>query len=188
MRRLAALLAAAALLTGCSESDEPVARDSPSEAAPPSPSPTPALAQRCENAEAGYAVRYPADWFVEAKPDIEPCAFFDDQPLDVPPRSEATGVAIRVDVRDVLLAQARQDSLSEGEKRAEDAEVAGRRAVRITGTLTGEVLLPAGTQITSWLIELDGRTLILTADDAGAEDYEAAVEVLDLMAESVEVL
>ena len=192
MTRLGWLLAAAALLTACSDDSEPAAAPAstaPSASAAGTAGPSaPALARRCVNADAGYAVRYPADWFVEDKPEIEPCAFFDDEPLDVPPRSEALGVAIRVDVRDVLIAQARQDALSGGEKEAEEAEAAGRRAVRITGTLPEEVLLPAGTRITSWLIELDGRTLILTADDAGARDYEAAVDVLDQMAESVELL
>ena len=192
--RTAGWLSALLLLAACSDAADSGAPRSPTSGTDGSPSPsaeptpTPALAQRCVNADAGYAVRYPADWFVEDKAQIEPCAFFDDEPLDVPPQSEATGVAIRVDVRDVLIAQARQDALSEGEKEAEEAEVAGRRAVRITGTLTEEVLLPAGTRVTSWLIELDGRTLILTADDAGAREYEAAVDVLDQMAESVEIL
>ena len=186
MRALAAGLLMVAL-GGCGADPQPAAGPSAPTASSPSPSPE-GLAQRCENAAEGYAVRYPADWFVEAKPEIEPCAFFDDEPLDVPPQSEASGVAIRVDVRDVLLAQARRESVAEGDKKAEDAEVNGRRAVRVTGTLTQEVLLPAGTRITSWLIELDGRTLILTADDAGTPDYDAAVEVLDAMAESVELL
>jgi hypothetical protein len=53
--------------------------------------------------------------------------------------------------------------------------------------LTEEVLLPAGTRVTTWLVELDAGTLLLTTDDAGKDDYEAAVGVLDAMAESLEI-
>jgi hypothetical protein len=65
--------------------------------------------------------------------------------------------------------------------------VAERSAVRLQGVLTEEVLLPAGTRVTTWLVELDTGTLLLTTDDAGEDDYEAAVVVLDAMAESLEI-
>jgi hypothetical protein len=135
-----------------------------------------------------YALSYPADWFVATDPGIAPCTFFDDRPVSVASRSEALGVAIRVDVRDVPLLQARQDALSEGDTTAEDRSVGDRRAVRLSGVLTGEVLLPAGTRITTWLVEDGGRTIVLTADDAGTDDYDAAVEVLDAMVQTLEVL
>jgi hypothetical protein len=41
--------------------------------------------------------------------------------------------------------------------------------------------------VTTWLVELDTGTLLLTTDDAGEDDYEAAVVVLDAMAESLEI-
>lgn len=152
------------------------------------PSPTPPAAQRCENAEERYALRYPSDWFVARDAGIEPCTFFDVEPVMLEQGSEATRVAIRVDVREgVLLEQARRDTLAEGDMTAQNRSVGDRRAVRVTGTLAEEYLLPAGTHVTTWLVELGGRTLVLTADDHGAEDYEAAVAVLDEMVQSLEV-
>lgn len=199
MSRLAAvaMLVPVLLLGACTDTSDPVAQEtapgSPAPTGQPTPTPTPASSpapavQRCVNPDEGYSLNYPADWYVATDPGIEPCTFFDDRPVSVPPRSEALGVAIRVDVRDVPLMQARQDSLSEGDKTAEDRSVGDRRAVRLTGVLTEEVLLPAGTRITTWLVEDQGRTIILTADDAGTDAYDEAVEVLDAMVRSLEVL
>lgn len=183
------------VVAGCGGSDradvaEPQRSVTPSPTAERSPSPSAAraLPNRCENPREGYALRYPDDWHVAAGDTVEPCTFFDDEPLQLAGGTETTGVAIRVDLRDVPLPQARQDTLAEGDQQAEDREVGDRRAVRLTGTLTEEVLLPAGTRITTWLVELDGRTLLMTADDHGAQDYDAAVEVLDAMVQSLEVL
>jgi hypothetical protein len=191
-RSAAVVLLLGLLLIGCSDDGDTAAPAPTPRASSPSPaatvpaqaSPTPAT-QRCENPEAGYALSFPAGWFVAEGAEIEPCTLFDPEPLMVPPRSEATGVAIRVDVRDVPFPQARQNSLSEGEKTAEDREVDGRSAARITGVLTEEVLLPAGTRITTWLVEHGGRTFTIGADDAGSDDYEATLEVLDEMVASL---
>jgi hypothetical protein len=114
--------------------------------------------------------------------EIEPCTFFDPQPLTLEPGTEATGVAVRLDVRDVPLEQARRDTGGE----QEDRRLGGRAAVRATGTYEDETLLPAGTRFTTWLVDLDGRTLLLTADSAARSDYEANIEVLDAMAQTVQ--
>jgi hypothetical protein len=196
VRSVPCLLLLACVLTGCADgvvtagpvrtpSPEPSASPPASEPASPTPSPSPAW-QRCENPAERYGLSFPADWFVAEGAGIEPCTFFDDEPLALVPASEATGVAIRVDVRDVPLEQARRDSLAEGDKQAEERTVGSRRAVRVSGVLTEEVLLPAGTRITSWLVEDGARTILLHADDAAPGGYEAAVAVLDRMALSLE--
>lgn len=148
-------------------------------------SPSPAT-QRCTHAAEGYSVAFPAGWFVAEAEGIEPCTFFHPAPLTLPEAGEATGVAIRADVREVPLTQARQDSLSEGDQTAKDLTVAGRRAVRLEGVLTEEGLLPAGTRVTTWLVQLGDRTLVLTTDSAGEDDYATAVGVLDAMAQSLQ--
>lgn len=183
------LLVLACALTGCAEGASTAGpnRSTPAATATPEPSATPST-QRCENTVEGYALSFPLEWSVAGGEGIEPCSFFDDQPLALRPSSEATGVAIRVDVRDVPLEQARRDSTAEGEKQAEDRVVGGRRAVRVTGVLTEELMLPAGTRITSWLVEDGDRTIMLHADDAAPGNYEKTVEVLDEMAQSLEVL
>ena len=60
--------------------------------------------------------------------------------------------------------------------------------MRLEGVLTEEVLLPAGTRITTWLVELDGRTWLATTDDHGADDYDEAVRVLDELVQTLEAL
>ena len=186
MRRTAAAVLIVLAVSGCGDADDVAG---PPPAAPTSAAASPSLpaAQRCENPQERYALHYPADWFVAQGSGIEPCTFFDVEPVVLEQGTEATQVAIRVDVReDVLLDQARRDTLGEGDMTAEDRSVGDWRAVRVTGTLTEEFLLPAGTHVTTWLVELDGRTMVMTADDHGAEDYEAAVAVLDEMVQSLE--
>lgn len=207
MRSASLLLTAVLALTACgsAEDDDPTvalppsaSASAPSEATPtatpastpaPTPSPSPPAEQgtRCENAAAGYAVTAPPDWYVLES--SEPCSFFDPEPLVLPPQSEATGVAVRADVRDVPLAQAREDALAEGEMTVRDEPAGLLPAARVTGTLTGDALLPQGTEVTTWLVELGpGRTLLLTTDSAGPDDYARAVEVVDRMALTVEPL
>jgi hypothetical protein len=177
----------AATQAAAAASSSPPAPAGPSAAPDPGPAPAEPVERRCDHPTEGFSVAFPADWFVAEPDGIEPCTFFHPEPLTLPPNSEATGVAIRVDVRDVPFEQARQDALAEGEQTAQDRTVAERSAVRLQGVLTEEVLLPAGTRVTTWLVELDTGTLLLTTDDAGEDDYEAAVVVLDAMAESLEI-
>jgi len=101
-------------------------------------------------------------------------------------RTEATGVAVRAEIRDVPFEQARQDVVAEGGTTVEEGSTADRAAVRVEGALTQEVLLPASTRFTTWLVELDAGTLLLTTDDAGDDD-DAAVQVLDRMAGTLEI-
>lgn len=149
--------------------------------------PTEEAEQRCDHPTEAYSIAFPADWFVAAGDGIEPCTLFHLEPLNLTSNSEATGVAIRAEVRDVPFEQAQQDALAEGEQSAEDQVVADRAAVRLEGVLTEEALLPAGTRVTTWLVQLDAGTLLLTTDDAGEDDYAIAMEVLDAMAESLEI-
>jgi hypothetical protein len=192
-------------LSGCA-ADPPSGGPAPAEptaAAPGAPSPPDATRspaaeptsthpaepeeQRCDHPTEGYSIAFPDGWFVVAAEGIEPCAFFHPEPLTLEPNSEATGVAVRAEVRDVPFDQARQDAQAEGEQTAQERTVAERAAVRLDGVLTEEVLLPAGTRTTTWLVELDAGTLLLTTDDAGDDDYDVAVQVLDEMAASLEI-
>jgi hypothetical protein len=143
--------------------------------------------QRCDHPTQGYSAYLPADWHVATGDGIEPCTFFHPQPLVLEPGTEATGVAVRAEVRDVPFEQARQDVLAEGGATVQERTTSDRAAVRIEGALTEEVLLPAGTRFTTWLVELDAGTLLLTTDDAGEDDYATAVGVLDRMAGTLEI-
>ena len=121
------------VLTGCA-GDRPSARPASTEgpAAAPSAIPSPATApgsaagptaepapageptepaeQRCDHPTQGYSVAFPAGWSVAGGDGIEPCTLFHPQQLTLEPNSEATGVAIRAEVRDVPFDQARLDA------------------------------------------------------------------------------
>jgi hypothetical protein len=159
----------------------------PSAPGPSAVEPSTPAEQRCDHPTQGYSAYLPADWHVATGDGIEPCTFFHPEPLVLEPGSEATGVAVRAEVRDVPFEQARQDVLDEGGTLLEEGTVADRASARVQGVLAEEGLLPAGTRFTTWLVELDAGTLLLTTDDAGEDDYDTAVAVLDRMAATLEV-
>jgi hypothetical protein len=66
-----------------------------------------------------------------------------------------------------------------------EPEVAGRAAVR-TEQVTTVGLWPEGTRITTWALDLDGRTLVADAVELPGGDHERAVAVLDEMVRSLE--
>lgn len=185
-------LAVAGMLAGCgggSTSPPP----GPSSAAPtssaPSPSPSPAAAsdQACTHPTEGYGLTFPADWFVADGEGIEPCSFFSPEPLELEPATEADGVAIRLDVMAEAFPEARRKVASDGKQEGQDTAVDGRPAVRFVGETDASGLLPPGLATTTWLVDLGGRSLLLTTDEGGSDDYAASVEVLDAMARSVQV-
>ena len=147
----------------------------------------PATEQHCDHPTEGYRIFFPADWHVAVQDGVEPCSFFSPEPLQLEPGSEASGVAIRADVREVPFEQARADVQAEGGTVLDERPVLERRTARVQGALVEEVLLPAGTRFTTWVVELDAGSLLLTTDDAGEDDYEVAVGVLDQMVAAVEI-
>lgn len=192
MHRISLTLTLLLALGACGDEDaETPASPSPRPSSPsaaPSPSPTgSALAQRCTHPTEGYSVAFPAEWFVADGERIEPCSFFAPEPLDLEPATEADGVAIRLDVLPDPFPEARRKVESDGGKVSQEASVAGRDAVRISGETDDQGLLPPGLATTTWVVDLGDRSLLLTTDEAGDDDYAASVEVLDGMARSVQV-
>ena len=159
----------------------------PSPSAQPSRSPSDALAQRCTHPSEGYSVAYPAEWFVADGDRIEPCSFFSSEPLDLEPATEADGVAIRLDVLPDPFPEAVRKVESDGGQQSEETSIGGREAVRITGETDDRGLLPPGLATTTWVVDLGARSLLLTTDEGGSDDYATSVEVLDEMARSVQV-
>lgn len=192
MRTSAVLLLTVLAATGCGTGADVTATPSagPTASSPPaSPRSTaPAAAQRCAHPTERYTVTFPADWHVAAQPDIEACSFFDPEPLALEPATEADRVAIRLDVLTEPFEQAHRMVAGDGEQTAREELVGGRQAARFEGETDGEGMLPPGLATTTWIVDLGSRTLLLTTDEAGADDYAAAVDVLDAMARSVEVV
>lgn len=196
MHRTAVLLLASLTLAACGDAaDVVVGAPSPSRSsAEPglSPStgasPTPATRQQCTHPAERYTVTYPADWHVADDAGVEPCSFFHPEPLELQAGTEADGVAVRLDVLTQPFPEAQRMLQEAGGKESSAQEsVHGRDAVRLQGRTTGAGLLPAGLAVTTWLVDIGDRTLLLTTDEGGRDDYEQSVEVLDAMARSVQV-
>lgn len=179
-RLIAALLAP--LLAGCGGGEAELAT-------PPSgPSSTvmrpSGETQGCMAPTAGYRLRFPADWSVNEPTSPAPCRFFHPVPFDLPEQSEATGIAIAVQMESGLFAE----RVPSGDTRAatlverREARVAGKRAARVETVSTGRALLPRGVRVLSYYVDFDSRTLVATTSEAAAAGtFDANVGVLDDM-------
>jgi hypothetical protein len=197
------LTAAALLLAGCGADDEPEAPPEPPAAEPeppeepPEPEPPdepaeppdePAETATCTNEEAGYSIEYPADWHVNEGDDAEPCSFFDPEPIDVPEATEFFGAAVLVSLEPVAAEEIVEgpDPTREVLER-EETEIAGQRAFRMESESTGDGLLDAGIRYYQVVVVVDGESLIVSTYDLEEHDYDRNREVVDEMAESLEL-
>jgi hypothetical protein len=117
-------------------------------------------------------------------PDAREC--FDPEPFEVERGTAAPSVAVRLDVENVAYDRLRSAYL-DGEVMSQDeTTVAGYDALRIEDRDTGGPLAPKGQRLTH-LADLSAeKTLVLTTNEADAEDVEQAKELLDQMAERLE--
>lgn len=144
--------------------------------------------KRCENVRDGYAVAYPADWHTNAGDVLPACSYFHPVPFELRPGTEALEIAIRVDREPIAFDLFTEPGPTRDEQSREELELAGRPAVRVVYTATGEGLLPRGVRGYEYAVDLDGDTLVLSTLEAGEADFERSREVLDAMAESLELL
>jgi len=155
---------------------------SPSPSAEPSPFPN---GQRCENQADAYAVSYPADWYAneavaDPGPGLDPvpaCLMFGSQPFEVRPNSgappEATIVFQRVPEAPPVMGRLLQ---------SEELTIDGRPATVREFEVEPPHMLPAGSLVYQYLIELDdGEVLLVGTDSAHEGDYAARRDVLDRM-------
>lgn len=141
----------------------------------------------CTNEQYGFTVRYPADWHTNAGDVVPACSFFHPEPFEVPEATEATGFAIMARREPVAIERITGNGLGTNVLEREEVEVAGRPAVRRETEATGEGLFPAGLRATQYLVDLDGETLVLETYAVEELDYERNVEVLDDLAETLEL-
>ena len=140
-------------------------------------------ADSCTSA-AGYRVAFPADWATNADGVLPACSWFGPgAEVVVPEASDARTGPVALHVVDAALAQVAVPVPDEVART--DLEVAGRAAVR-TEQVTTVGLYPEGTRITTWALDLDGRTLVADAVELPGGDHERAVAVLDEMVQTLE--
>lgn len=130
------------------------------------------------------SLAYPDGWLIEE----DECGFFDPS-MDEIDGLEPTGVDVHWTVDNAPYHEAATAETIDADRRL-TATVAGRQAVRVQGTYTGDGLYPSGTRVTTWIVDLDpgtddeGRILVGSTHEGEAIDYPHAVDVLDAMASS----
>ncbi len=180
----AALLLAASACGGNSEGEpETVTTETETET---EPSGGEELAERCENPDAGYAVRYPAGWHTNDGSVTAPCSFFHPEPFELPEASEPPPLAVSISREPIALADLAGESPATRVLASEEVEVAGRPALRRETESTGDGLLPAGVHSLEYLVDLDGETLVAVTRSQSGLDFERNGEVLQQMVATLE--
>ncbi len=180
----AALLLAASACGGNSEGEpETVTTETETET---EPSGGEELAERCENPDAGYAVRYPAGWHTNDGSVTAPCSFFHPDPFELPEASEPPPLAVSISREPIALADLAGESPATRVLASEEVEVAGRPALRRETESTGDGLLPAGVHSLEYLVDLDGETLVAVTRSQSGLDFERNGEVLQQMVATLE--
>lgn len=153
----------------------------------PEPSGGDELAERCENPDAGYAVRYPAGWHTNDGSVTAPCSFFNPEGFELPEASEPPPLAVSISREPVAFADVTRESPATRVVASEEVEVAGRAALRRETESTGDGLLPAGVRSLEYLVDLDGETLVAATRSQGRLDFERNGEVLQEMVATLEL-
>ncbi|WP_100498043.1 hypothetical protein [Geodermatophilus chilensis] len=134
---------------------------------------------------AGYRVAFPADWSTNADGVLPACSWFGPGgEIVVPEASDVRTAPVTLQVVDAPLAEVAVPMPDEVART--ELEAGGRPAVR-TEQVTTLGLYLEGTRITTWALDLGGRTLVADAVELPGGDHERAVAVLDEMVETVEV-
>lgn len=149
-----------------------------------------ALEQTCTNDETGYTIDYPRNWSVNEGGVIAPCSAFDPGTVDLEESTEIPlSIAVTVDRTSVPLDRLRDAPGPVEVESTEDLTIAGQEAVSLTGTATGQGLVPEGTRMHRVAVSLgEGQgTLLLTTYSEGEADFDAKATILDRMAETLEL-
>ncbi|SFK58097.1 hypothetical protein [Geodermatophilus ruber] len=156
--------------------------DGPAPATPPSVATAPVAGATpgttpCPNPE-GFTVPVPAGWSGNSAGVLPACSWFGPGEVVVPEASDARTTPITFQVQPVPLPEA--TATTDEVRRTEALEVDGHHAVR-TELVTRAGLYPVGTPITTYAVDLDGRTLVADAVGLAAFDHGRDVAVLDAM-------
>ncbi len=142
----------------------------------------------CEHPE-GIQVSYPEGWHVNSAGTLPACSAFDPEPFEVPEASEFLEAAALLSVERVDFETIAGPDARAGEVLDErDQLIDGQDALRVETESSGDALLPEGLRSTRWFVLLDeNRTLTLTTHQVEGNDYERNRQVLDQMAQRLEL-
>lgn len=171
------------------------ARADAAEAAPGPPAvPAPAVVPAeetagwaaCRNEVYGFRLRYPRDWHTVDSPPEQACRFFDPDAFEVDADGPTIVTSVNVFVFpeqsfDAFVSEDSGDAAVQLERT--DLTLGGRRAQLVEATIDSE---SGRTRAYEYGIEFGGGLLVLGALEGGSADFEAAKQVVDAMAASLE--
>lgn len=206
--RLMIAVACVALVVACADTDTRVPEDdagrgttaSPTRSITPTPSPAAESPQEdglpsgwtlCTNEPRRYVIGYPEDWHTESTGPRYECRWFDPEPFELEPGTEAPLTALTVNPTRRPFEKAREGLGSSESHRLESEEtvrLGDREAVRFERVQTRDLLFPEGTRTYGYLLDHEGQAFyVQTAEVPGADvDYERNKEVVDQAARSLQ--
>ena len=182
MRTILAGVCTLLVLTGCGSAD--AGSTAPPPVAPVADAPAPGAAGRTAECThpAGFRVTHPADWQVNAGRVLPVCSWFAEEEFTVPEASGVRTADITFSVRPV----AELPTEWPDETARAGVDIDGRASVRLEQVATLG-FYPAGTPITTYVVDLesDGTALVASTVGLPGTDYARNVAVLDAMMASL---
>lgn len=151
-------------------------------AAPPVADEKPPTTGQCSVPGMGYTLTYPSGWYTVDRGPV-PCRFFHPEPFRLPERTEASWIAVNVQLAPVAfdeIVPSEGDRLGARSLTREEIDLSGRRAVRTISVSSGAGLLPGGLRAVTWYVDAGDATLVgTTSEAAAAGTFDHNVEALD---------
>lgn len=151
-------------------------------------SPSAELDAACTSPD-GFAVSYPGDWETNDGEMVAACTMFDPNSFTVPDGTDERVAAITLDLENLPYSTLNDTIDSDRVLSRDPVTVDGREAVRFEYRADGDGIVPDGTLITSYHIDLESEegSLVANTIDYSTIDYERATRVLDRMVASLDL-
>jgi hypothetical protein len=151
--------------------------------APVTPVTAVATSSTCSVPGAGYTLTYPSGWYTVEEGPV-PCRFFHPEPFVLPERTEASWIAVNVQLAPVAfdeIVRVETTRLAAATVSRREVDLSGRRAVRtVVAVPSGDGLLPRGVRVATWYVDYGKATLVgTTTQSASAGTFHSNAQVLD---------
>jgi hypothetical protein len=137
----------------------------------------------CTTTRRGYTIGYPSGWYTTHLRASQACEYFDPRPFEIIPGTEFPPTALfAAQTEESVDAYVEQltDPMFFETVRREDTTVAGRRAVLVETTATGEGESEPGERRYGYVVDRDGRAFVVLATglpgDARYADFRAVAD------------